>query len=54
MPILTKVEAKGWRGRLFLTLVTLALVVGGMTMLYPFMIMREASALNITVEVSSN
>ena len=39
MPILTKVEAKGWRGRLFLTLVTLALVVGGMTMLYPFLIM---------------
>lgn len=39
MSILTKVEAKGWRGRLFLSGVTLALVLGGATMLYPFLLM---------------
>ena len=39
MSILTKVEAKGWRGRLFLAGVTLALVVGGASMLYPFLLM---------------
>ncbi|MCF7837894.1 MAG: carbohydrate ABC transporter permease [Candidatus Marinimicrobia bacterium] len=39
MSVLTKVEAKGWRGRLFLSLVTLSLILGGLTMLYPFLIM---------------
>ncbi len=39
MSILTKVEAKGWRGRLFLGGVTLALIIGGATMLYPFLLM---------------
>lgn len=39
MSILTKVEAKGWRGRLFLSGVTLTLILGGTTMLYPFMLM---------------
>ena len=39
MPSLTKVEAKGWRGRLFLAGVTLALTIGGATMLYPFLLM---------------
>ncbi len=39
MSILTKVEAKGWRGRLFLSGVTLTLIIGGATMLYPFMLM---------------
>ncbi len=43
MPILTKVEAKGWRGRLFLTLVTTALVIGSVTMIYPFMIMAAGA-----------
>ena len=39
MSILTKVEVKSWQGRLFLAVVTLMLIVGGSTMLYPFMIM---------------
>lgn len=39
MSILTKVEAKGWRGRLFLSGVTLILIIGGATMLYPFLLM---------------
>ena len=39
MSILTKVEVKSWRGRLFLAAVTAVLALGGATMLYPFMIM---------------
>lgn len=39
MSILTKVEVRSWQGRLFLAGVTLSLVLGGATMLYPFMIM---------------
>ena len=39
MSILTKVEVKSWRGRLFLAVVTAVLALGGATMLYPFMIM---------------
>ncbi len=39
MSILTKVETKGWRGRLFLGGVTLALIIGGASMLYPFLLM---------------
>ncbi|MFP4027920.1 MAG: carbohydrate ABC transporter permease [Candidatus Brocadiia bacterium] len=43
MPVLTKVEAKGWRGRLFLTGVTLALIIGGATMVYPFLLMMSGA-----------
>ncbi len=43
MTILTKVEAKGWRGRLFLTGVTLTVIIGSITMLYPFMIMTSGA-----------
>lgn len=39
MSILLPVEKRSWKGRLFLTGVTLALVVGGITMLYPFLLM---------------
>lgn len=39
MSILTKVEVKSWQGRLFLATVTVMLIIGGSTMLYPFMIM---------------
>ena len=39
MPILTRVEAKTPRGRTIQALVTVALIVGGLTMIYPFLIM---------------
>lgn len=39
MSILTKVEAKSTKGRLFLAGVTIALFVGGATMVYPFLLM---------------
>lgn len=39
MSILTKVESKGWQGRVFLASVTIALIIGGTTMLYPFLLM---------------
>jgi multiple sugar transport system permease protein len=39
MSVLTKVEAKSTKGRLFLAGVTLALILGGVTMVYPFMLM---------------
>lgn len=43
MSILTKVEAKSWQGRLFLAVVTIVLIIGGSTMLYPFMIMMAGA-----------
>jgi multiple sugar transport system permease protein len=43
MPVLTKVEAKSTRGRLFQTGVFLALFVGGATMVYPFLLMLSGS-----------
>ncbi len=43
MSILTKVEAKGWRGRVFLAGVTLLLTVGGATMVYPFLLMLSGA-----------
>ncbi len=39
MPILTNVEKKSFKGRFFLTLVTLMLTLGGITMVYPFLLM---------------
>lgn len=39
MPILSPVEARSLRGRFIQVVVTLALVVGGVTMIYPFLIM---------------
>ncbi|NQU11659.1 ABC transporter permease subunit [bacterium] len=43
MPVLTKVEAKGIKGRLFQAGVLLALIVGGTTMVYPFLLMLAGS-----------
>ncbi len=43
MPVLTKVESKGWRGKLFLGGVTLALIIGGTTMVYPFLLMLSGA-----------
>ncbi len=43
MPVLTRVEARGWRGRLVLGGVTLALTLGGATMLYPFLLMLSGA-----------
>ncbi len=39
MPILTNVEKKSFKGRFFLTMVTLLLTLGGITMVYPFLLM---------------
>lgn len=39
MSILLPVEKKGWKGRLFLSGVTAVLILGGLTMLYPFLLM---------------
>lgn len=43
MPILLKVEAKSVKGRLFQGLTILALSLGGMTMLYPFLLMLSGA-----------
>lgn len=39
MPILSPVEARSARGRFIQTVVTLSLIIGGATMIYPFLIM---------------
>lgn len=39
MPVLTKVEAKNFKGRLFHISVFAALIIGGTTMIYPFLLM---------------
>lgn len=39
MPVLTKVEAKNAKGRLFHISVFAALIIGGSTMIYPFLLM---------------
>lgn len=43
MSVLTHVEKKSWKGKTFLTLVTVALVVGSATMIYPFALMLAGS-----------
>lgn len=43
MSVLTNVERKGWKGRLFLIMVTSFLVLGSFTMFYPFSIMVSGS-----------
>ena len=39
MSVLTKVETKSTKGIIFLTIVTIALILGGLTMIYPFLLM---------------
>ncbi len=43
MSILTKVEAKSRKGRLFQLGVLIALIVGGITMIYPFLLMLSGA-----------
>lgn len=43
MSILTKTEAHSMTGRVFHTIVLLALIVGGITMVYPFLLMLSGS-----------
>src|SRR6476659_855229 len=43
MPLISKVEAKSWRGRVLFAVVFVALSLGGLTMLYPFGIMISGS-----------
>lgn len=43
MSVLTKVETKSTKGILFLTGVTIALILGGLTMVYPFLLMITGS-----------
>lgn len=43
MPIVSTVEAKSWKGRLFHSGILLVLTIGGLTMVYPFVIMISGS-----------
>jgi multiple sugar transport system permease protein len=43
MSVLTNVEAKSWKGITFRTFVFIALIIGGTTMVYPFLIMLSGS-----------
>lgn len=43
MPLISTVEAKSWRGRLFYTAIILMLCLGGATIIYPFLIMLSGS-----------
>ncbi len=43
MPLISTVEAKNWRGRLFHAAIIFALCLGGATILYPFLIMLSGS-----------
>ncbi len=43
MPIISTVEARGWRGRLLYAAIIAALSLGGITILYPFAIMLSGS-----------
>ncbi|MBT4097451.1 MAG: ABC transporter permease subunit [Gemmatimonadetes bacterium] len=43
MPVLTRVEAKSTRGIVLQTVVTIALTLGGVTMIYPFLLMLSGS-----------
>ena len=39
MSVLTQVECKSWKGIVFQSLVIIVLLVGGVTMVYPFVLM---------------
>jgi multiple sugar transport system permease protein len=43
MPLISTVEAKSWRGRLYHVAILLALCLGGITIIYPFLIMLSGS-----------
>lgn len=43
MSVLTRIERKGWKGRFFQLFVLTCLIIGGATMLYPFLIMLAGS-----------
>lgn len=43
MPIISKVESKTWKGRAVFAAIFIALTVGGLTMIYPFLIMISGS-----------
>ena len=44
MPIIRSSDTKTWRGRLMIAGIYGALIIGGMTMVYPFMVMLTGSA----------